>query len=279
LIGSGVLVLRPGALGDTLLAVPALRALRSVFDSLTLAAHGSAARLLASVGELDRGIAFDDPSLAWLSTREQAPDEAIIAWMNPVAMPVVLQHALLVAPSRPAGEDLHCAQYLLNTVAGLGAETVLDARPLRVRPIDSNEVLIHPGSGSAAKNWPPSRFAEAIRALESPVRLIVGEADEAAACGVEATLGHPLPRFEHAPLSELAARLAGCHAYLGNDSGVSHLAGLCGARTVALFGPTSPRVWSPLGPDVHIAPFDTPPERIADLVQTPSPSWRARAKG
>ena len=73
--GSGaaerVLVLRPGALGDTLLAVPALRALRKGgFAPLTLAAHGGAARLLASVGEVDRGLAFDDPSLGWLSTQE-----------------------------------------------------------------------------------------------------------------------------------------------------------------------------------------------------------------
>ena len=260
-----MLVLRPGALGDTLLAVPALRALRGTFPRLTLAAHGGAARLLAALGEVDRGVAFDDPSLGWLFAGDRAPDDTIVAWMSPDSSPA-LSRAMVVAPSRPAGGELHCAQYLLDTLAGLGIDTVLDQHPLGVRPIASDEVLIHPGSGSAAKNWPAARFAEVIRALEGPVRLIVGEADEQAAQAVEASLGRALPRLEHLPLEDLAARLAGCRAYLGNDSGVSHLAGLCGARTVVLFGPTSPAVWHPLGPQVHVATFDTRPEHIVQLL-------------
>jgi ADP-heptose:LPS heptosyltransferase len=68
-------------------------------------------------------------------------------------------------------------------------------------------------------------------------------------------MGRQLPRLERLPLMELAGRLAGCRAYLGNDSGVSHLAGLCGARTVALFGPTPSSVWRPLGPRVAVFPF------------------------
>jgi heptosyltransferase-3 len=271
-----LLVLRPGALGDTLLAVPALRALRGRgFAPLTLAAHGGAARLLASVGEVERGLAFDDPSLAWLATEDRAPDEAIVAWMHPDALPA-LQHALLVAPSRPANGDVHCAQYLMDSLARLGVASALDERPLRVRPLESDDVLVHPGSGSPAKNWPAARFAETIGAIDGRVRMIVGEADELAARAVEAALGRTLPRLEHATLPELAARLAGCRAYLGNDSGVSHLAGLCGARTVAVFGPTSPTVWRPRGPDIHVARFDTPPEHVARLLLTPSPSGRGR---
>ena len=53
----------------------------------------------------------------------------------------------------------------------------LDDRPLKVLPIASDEVLVHPGSGSSAKNWPAEQFAETIRKLDRPVRLIVGEAD------------------------------------------------------------------------------------------------------
>jgi ADP-heptose:LPS heptosyltransferase len=94
----------------------------------------------------------------------------------------------------------------------------------------------------------------------------VGEADEAAATTVAAALGRALPRIEMASLPDLAARLAGCWAYLGNDSGVSHLAGLVGARTVAVFGPTAPDVWRPLGPCVHLARFETPPAEVARLL-------------
>src|SRR5579872_3766810 len=96
-----MLVLRPGALGDTLLAVPALRALRTTFgEPITLAAHAGAARLLASLGEVDHGVPFDDPSLGWLF-RDQAPDEAVVAWMTRAEGAPGLRRARLVAASRP----------------------------------------------------------------------------------------------------------------------------------------------------------------------------------
>jgi ADP-heptose:LPS heptosyltransferase len=252
-----MLVLRPGALGDTLLAVPALRALRLRFGSVILAAHGGAARLLRSLGEVDDGFAFDDPRLGWLFRPAPAEHEPVVAWLDPARTPG-LRNALVVAPSRPA-DDRHCAQYLLDTLAPLGCSTVLDDHPLAVTPIASDEVLIHPGSGAAAKNWPAERFAEVIQQFDGPARLIVGEADRVAADAVERALGRALPRLQDPALEELAQRLAGCRAYVGNDSGVSHLAGLSGARAWVLFGPTSPAVWRPLGPHVTVLPFDEMP--------------------
>jgi heptosyltransferase III len=254
-----VLVLRPGALGDTLLAVPALRALRRSFSPVCLAAHAGAARLLARLGEVDCGLAFDDPSLAWLFGDAVAA-EPVVAWMN-----TNIKSARLVAPSRPNTEQ-HCATYLLESLEPLGIDLTLDARALDVQPIQSDEVLIHPGSGSAIKNWPPQGFAAVIRALDAPIRLIVGEADLRVASELETVVGSLLPRLESPPLEELASRLAGCRGYLGNDSGVSQLAGLCGARTVALFGPTSPAVWRPIGPDVRVLPFAASPEAVVSAL-------------
>ena len=256
-------MLRPGALGDTLLAVPALRALGRKFGPVRLAAHGATARLLAALGEVACGMAFDDPSLDWVF-HGPPTDEPLVAWMSARDAPG-LRNALVVAPSRPAREQ-HCAEYLLETIAPLGLDTRLDARPLSVSHRRTDEVVVHPGSGSPAKNWPATRFAEVIAALNAPVRLIVGEADADAACAVEASLGHPLARLEQPPLHELAARLAGCRAYVGNDSGVSHLAGLCGTRTVVLFGPTSPIVWRPLGPDVHVLSFRATTSEVIALL-------------
>ena len=249
-----MLVLRPGALGDTLLAVPALRALRRAYSPLTLAAHRGAARLLESVGEVDRGASFDDPSVAWVFTTTCPVAEDIVAWMS---APVV--SARIHAPSKPTDVQ-HCARYLLQTLRPLGIDLSFDEHPLEVKPIVSNEVLIHPGSGSRAKNWPPTQFSEVIRALKVPVRIIVGEADYEAAAGIDGV------RLEQPSLEELAARLAGCRAYLGNDSGVSHLAGLCGAPTFALFGPSDPRVWAPIGANVHVLPFGTVPEEIVAAI-------------
>jgi heptosyltransferase-3 len=263
-----VLVLRPAALGDTLLTVPALRALRSVYAPLTLAAHGAAARFLAEVGEVDRGIAFDDASLSWLFGGSlPVPDEPVVAWLKAALVPR-LASAVVLAPSRPREANVHVAEHLLRTLAPLGCSDELDERPLHVEAERSDEVFIHVGSGSPAKNWPAECFASVIQALGSrEVRLIVGEADADAAEAVEAKLGRAMLRLGHAPIAELAARLAGCHAYLGNDSGVSHLAGLCGAPTVVVFGPTSPAAWRPLGPRIQIRSFQTPVEEVAELLR------------
>jgi len=257
-----VLVLRPGALGDTLLAVPALRALRRAFQGVRLAAQPGAARLLETLGEVDHGLAFDDPSLTWLFD-DTSPPEVVVAWMGSTP---ALHRAAVVAPSRPPLMDRHCAEYLLETLAPLGIDLAWDDAPLAVTAVQCDEVLIHPGSGSPTKNWPAAHYASLIRRLGTPVRLVVGEADAEAAEAIEACLGESLPRLERQSLEALAARLAGCRAYVGNDSGVSHLAGLCGARTVALFGPTDPSVWRPLGPDVHVLPFDTEPGDVAALL-------------
>jgi hypothetical protein len=260
-------VLRPGALGDTLLCVPALRCLRRRYGHLTLAAHGAAARFLAELGEVDAGWAFDDPRVSWVFGARQAPagPPDVVAWMD--ASPLALIPVVAAAPPRPdaqpaAGRQVHVAVLLARSVGGA---CQLDARPLRLTPLVADEVLVHPGSGSPRKNWPPERFAAVIRALPR-VRLIVGEADVEAAQAVEHALGRALPRLHCPPLSELAARLAGCRAYLGNDSGVSHLAGLSGARTVVLFGPTPADVWRPLGARVTTVDFQADDAAIVPLL-------------
>jgi Glycosyltransferase family 9 (heptosyltransferase) len=239
-----------------LLAVPALRALRRQGRRVTLAAHGPTARFLAGLGEVEVGLAFDDPSLGWVFGGAAPPDPLprVVAWLEArLAIQPEVQ-----APSRPSDERTHCARYLLESI---GADD-LDAHALAITPIASEEVLVHPGSGSPRKNWPPGLFATVIKELASPVRLIVGEADALAASAVEQCLGRRLPRLEHPPLEELAARLAGCRAYLGNDSGVSHLAGLAGARSVVLFGPTPEAVWRPLGPRVSVMHFSARPAEV-----------------
>jgi hypothetical protein len=168
----------------------------------------------------------------------------------------------VLTPSRPTDDRTHCARYLFDTVGG-GA--TWDELPLAVPAQASPELLVHPGSGSPRKNWPADRFAAVLRELGCrglPFRLIVGEADAAASQAVEAALGQRVARLEQRELAELAGRLAGCRAYLGNDSGVSQLAGLVGARSVVLFGPTPAAVWRPLGPCVRVLAFDTPPSAV-----------------
>ncbi|MBI2756683.1 MAG: glycosyltransferase family 9 protein [Chloroflexi bacterium] len=280
-----VVILRPGALGDTLLAVPAIRALRARFPApsarLVLGAHPGAARLLAQTGEVDVGLGFDDPRLLWsVATSEQPHREhlaAVIAWMadpsgaHEAHLGSVAPRAdVLVAPSRPLpGTSQHCSEYLLSTLAPLLRCTpAVDARPIRLAASPSNVVLVHPGSGSARKNWPTDRFVSVVQCIARHglgVEIISGEADEEPVGRLIAALGSALPIL-HVDLGTLARRLAGAIAYLGNDSGVSHLAGLAGARSVVLFGPTSAATWRPLGPRVTVLPFEAANAHVVDAL-------------
>ena len=53
-------------------------------------------------------------------------------------------------------------------------------------------------------------------------------------------------------LSQVAALIARGHVYLGNDSGVSHVAAATGVRSVVLFGPSAAEQWAPRGRKVEI---------------------------
>jgi hypothetical protein len=126
--------------------------------------------------------------------------------------------------------------------------------------------VIHPGAGSIAKCWPLERFMElaAIVRRRLPVVFIVGPAE------IEWWQGPALlsirerfPLILQPPLGVLAGILAGASLYVGNDSGVSHLAAAVGAPTIALFGPTSSTHFAPLGPRVRLAPFASSPAGLS----------------
>lgn len=127
----------------------------------------------------------------------------------------------------------------------------------------SGMVLVHPGSGSPKKNWPPYRFAELLRkTLTAFPRfrpwLIQGPADQVA---TDAILHAPDLKEQVRVIAslralDLAEVLRQAALYVGNDSGVTHLCAAIGTPTVAIFGPSDPVQWSPLGPCVKVVRRD-----------------------
>lgn len=110
-------------------------------------------------------------------------------------------------------------------------------------------IILHPGAGAVWKRWPAQRLgavARTLRERDHDVALLAGPDDAEA---VEATLAHggPLPVLRSASIRHLAGILSRVRLFVGNDSGVSHLAAAAGAPTIALFGPTDPASWAPLG--------------------------------
>lgn len=122
---------------------------------------------------------------------------------------------------------------------------------------------IHPGSGSPRKNWPWERFLGVAQAISSRNRVqpfflfgpVEEETPQEMVRGIEAQ-GFPILRNMALPV--LAGVLSHCAGYLGNDSGVSHLAAALGVPTVILFGPTDPETWAPKGKQVKILRPDLP---------------------
>lgn len=123
---------------------------------------------------------------------------------------------------------------------------------------DRPVLALHPGSGGAYKQWSIEHWqtlVTALRALPNAPRLLLvgGEADEERI----AALRQPDDALAlHLPLPHLAALLQQSRAFVGHDSGISHLAAAVGTPCVLLFGPTDPSIWAPAGS--HVTALEAP---------------------
>jgi heptosyltransferase-3 len=125
-------------------------------------------------------------------------------------------------------------------------------------PVGGKRLAVHPGSGSASKNWRLEGWAGVGQRFwkECPageIVLVGGEADEEALGYLEiAWAGKRVRSARGLSLPLLSAVLAECGYYAGHDTGVSHVAAAVGARCVLLFGPTDPNIWAPANVGVRV---------------------------
>lgn len=279
------LILFPGALGDLLCCWPALDALRARDHALTLASRPDI------VDALPAGAVS-----SWSIDRREVAE---LFGGGPLSAGAHALFAGFAAVDSFTGHgDAHFSARLAQAATGVvrvhpframqGGETArayyarcLDVTPLSpplaLRPdavawanalwdraqLGRRALVIHPGSGSPAKNW-QGMDAVAQRWRESGGRVIALRGPAEIERGVRLVAVDLELNGE--PLSRVAAVLARADRYLGNDSGISHLAGLVGARAVVLFGDSDPRIWAPAGDGVRVlhAATDctrcTPPE-------------------
>lgn len=270
-------VLHPGALGDVLLSIPALRALRAGApgDELVLAAQPRIGALLTSLAIVDRHVTFDTLGLdtlfmpvsealgspparlralvagarvvSWFGARDPgfsgrlaalAPG-ALVSSTAPPPHTAVWRHLLGsigADPSAAAAESRWCEPVSLAPAIvaegrrALGAAGWNGARPL---------VMLHPGAGGAAKCWAPDGFAAVAEVLVNSAGVDVvmhdGPADHAAVASLRARLRVPALELVDPQLETLAGALGHVALWVGNDSGVSHLAAAVGAPALVLF--------------------------------------------
>ncbi|MFH1718692.1 MAG: glycosyltransferase family 9 protein [Planctomycetota bacterium] len=135
---------------------------------------------------------------------------------------------------------------------------------LRERGLDPDRklIVIHPGSGGPAKCWHMENFLAVAAKLASEniqVAFLLGPAEQDrlknTATGKISSLARCLTNLT---LTQIAGLLSCADAFVGNDSGITHLAGTLGVKTLAVFGPTNPAVYRPIGPAVTVFTSSSP---------------------
>jgi heptosyltransferase III len=274
-----IVVLRGGALGDIVLTLPILQALRDFYPDgfVTLVApypqailaryHTdrvldlNSARLL---GLFKPGTSLQDEAREWLRadlifSYLSDPDRMIEKKLTLADTTKFLQGPFkLDLERRPAVEQL--AQPL--AVLGIALIDPVPRLTASLPTRSMNRLAIHPGSGSRNKNWPLGHWAELLDELVptfAEVLLISGEADTDISEAVRPLIPATKLRLcVNRSLWDLVNELSQATLFIGHDSGVTHVAAATGVATVALFGPTDPTIWTPNGGHVIVI---TSPDR------------------
>ena len=286
-----ILVVKLSSLGDTLHALPAAAELATRLDArLDWAVQPEFAPLVERFACVDRVFRVPRPARvrAWLAAvralRRAGPWDLVVDFQGLLKSALVARAAPAprrIGPSfaregaalfyaERAGrrdKNRHAIDECFDVLRHLSLPVPAEPRfPLDLPPpppaaleppalagLAGPHVAVAPFSRWPSKNWPPERFAEAIRLLvrgrAARVPLLGGPADRAGAAAIAEAAGVPAANHCGAfSLVDSAALLSRCEALLTNDSGPMHLAAALGVRCVALFGPTSAERTGPYGP-------------------------------
>jgi len=278
-----ILAIRWGGLGDLLIILPALRLIKHIFNRsrITLIARSSYADLLKEALIVEEIISLEDSRVSYLF--QNKPEikgkwleafDLVVSWLNKpqVEWTEGMKRSLSqrFVPIIAEKQEFPFTQHFFEATAEfLGKKApnqpdyeLLACLPVREEWRDEAErffpwlrgqpfVIIHPGSGGRAKRWPLSNFLDIVDYLAR--RRISGVVVTGSA---EEEYDSLLASF-HWPggwgwsreptLRAIAWLLTKASFYIGNDSGVTHLAGLCGCAGIALYREEEARLWAPSG--------------------------------
>jgi heptosyltransferase III len=276
--GSGrILMIRGGAIGDFVLTLPVLTALRQQFPlcHIEVLGYPHITQLALQGGLADHTRSIESGALARFFALGADLDESWSAYFAQFAL--ILSYLydpdamfqsnvarcsraqFVACPHRPDEQlDRHATESFLQPLERLAIFQPDPVPRLNLSAPDSTPtqaalsrtIVLHPGSGSPNKNWPESAWHDLIAHLATlpdwEFLLVSGEAETDRATRLARLL--PANRSQHAhhlPLSKLALRFSTCRAFLGHDSGISHLAAAVGLPGIVLWGPTNQVIWRP----------------------------------
>ncbi|MDZ4816510.1 MAG: glycosyltransferase family 9 protein [Verrucomicrobiota bacterium] len=279
-----VLVIRGGAIGDFILTLPALKALRDYYPSIEMHVIGlrcvielvhrrfyadsiqsiesaSLARYFTANAELPQDLNDYFSSFDQIVSFLYDPDDIFKPNLKRAGAPRVLS----VNPLVQSDSKVHATEWLAKALSELGVNCT-DLQPRLFlhehevfQSTTQGHIVFHPGSGSIKKNWPLDQWQQLVESiltkLPCDIFLITGEADTQAVPLVDLLMAaHPtrIRHWHHPPLINLAGLIKSSMVFAGHDSGTTHIANAVGCPVVALFGPTDPAIWGPNGPRVQI---------------------------
>jgi heptosyltransferase III len=270
-----ILVIRGGAIGDFILTLPVLAALRQQFPDIhrELLGYPRIAELALAAGLVERVQSIDARPMASFFARGGKLPQHLADYFAEFALIIsflfdpdrIFQENVartskaqfIVGPYRPdENGDLHATEAFLQPLTRLA---IFDPDPVPRLALPSRAkagghggewLALHPGSGSARKNWPETKWVLLLERLLEETRfriMIVGGEAEGERLERLASLVPPerLKLARNLSLTDLGTLLQQCAGFVGHDSGISHLAAAVGLRSVLLWGHTRPEIWQP----------------------------------
>ncbi len=279
-----ILVIRGGAIGDFILTLPALRALRERFSTARIEVLGypRIVDLAVAGGLVDQAESIEARALAFFFAKGGDLNTDLSRYFSEFDLIISYLYdpdsifrtnvgrcsraQFIQGPHRPdEGDSISAGRVYLKPLERLAifdadevprldlAGVTLEAgsKPDLQKAVHSEGLLaLHPGSGSERKNWPEEKWLKLIHLLVTRTGLnfllVGGEAEASRLRGLEESI--PIERRRVAinrPLPELGRQLCLCTGFLGHDSGISHLASAVGLSGIVLWGPTQVKVWRP----------------------------------
>src|SRR6266853_6831934 len=289
-----LLVIRGGAIGDFILTLPAIAALRGQFPKAHLEVLGypHIVQLALAAGLVDRVRPIEARPLAGFFARNGELTEELADYFTEFDLIVSYLYdpdeifqanvgrctsaQFIAGPHRPdENGHLHASRVYLKPLERLA---IFDADHvprlfLNPEPVALNQIGLHPGSGSERKNWPETKWGELLQHLEqttnSRLLLIGGEAEGERLGRLSRLAGMDPDRVQVAQslaLVELASLMKQCALFIGHDSGISHLAAALGLPGIILWGATAEEIWRPPGKNMVVL------RHPAGLAQLPVPT-------
>jgi heptosyltransferase-2 len=273
-----ILVIRGGAIGDFILTLPAIAALRRQFPEAHLEVLGypHIIQLAQVAGLVDRVQSIEARALAGFFARRGILAEELAEYFSEFDIIVSYLYdpddifktnvgrcstaQFVVGPYRPdEAEKVHATKVYLRPLERFAIFDADHVPRLKIsgpshtgesRPPKPATIALHPGSGSEKKNWPEMKWAYLLQHLvnhtNANLLLMGGEAEGERLQRLAAAL--PITRTRVAQslaLTELACMIQPCAAFIGHDSGISHLAAALGVPGVVLWGNTAEEIWRP----------------------------------